>query len=159
VNKAIDNLATTKYLNWLGAGSGLTFLTSRQSVVSGIALTSGNDVPQRDPTSYQLLGSNDTLTWVTVSSGAVPAFTGRRQRQVIDFTNTNQYRFYRLIFPTIVGGTCNNCNLMQISEVELLGCVQQQAIIRQGTFDIYGRPADMRKPGVYWRDGERVVVW
>jgi hypothetical protein len=162
VGKAIDNLTNTKYLNFFGAGSGLTVDAGSTRVIKAISLTSANDVPSRDPSSYQLSGSNDGVNFVTISSGAVALFTARFQRQVINFSNEVGYRYYRLIFPTVIGASCGNCSVLQVAEVELLACQVAQARIkpvRLGIYDVYGRPALGNKQGIYWRDGKRVAIW
>jgi hypothetical protein len=97
VANAIDNNPMTKYLNF-GEGTGtsapfegpvgLTVMPSAgPSVLSGLALTSANDAPERDPASYILEGSNDGTSFVLISEGPVPVFTERFMRQEIPFTN------------------------------------------------------------------------
>ena len=58
---AVDNKPSTKYRNFDGANntaSGLT-ITTGGGVVTGLGLTSANDAPDRDPSSFVLSGSND----------------------------------------------------------------------------------------------------
>lgn len=87
--------------------------------LSGLALTSGNDSPERDPTGYRLEGSNDGTTYSLVAEGPVPAFNGREARQEILFTNLASFIMYRLTFPTIADAT--KAIAIQIAEIELLG--------------------------------------
>ncbi len=116
VFRAIDNNVNTKYLNFAGAGSGIQITPNfGSSVITGISLTSANDAPSRDPTTYLLRGSNDGISWTTISSGAVPAFTARFQQRVVSFGNSTTYTEYQLTFPTIVSGA-----IMQVAEIELL---------------------------------------
>jgi hypothetical protein len=122
VAKAIDNNTATKYLNFQGANSGLTINTDTLAIVRALVLVSANDVPTRDPSSYQLSGSLDGVNYTLISSGAVALFTARFQAQEIAITNSTAYRHYRLIIPTVVGGSCVNCSVMQVSEVRLLAC-------------------------------------
>jgi hypothetical protein len=113
---AIDDNPKTKYLNFDGKGSGL-ILEVENSVAVGIALTSGNDAPERDPRSFALYGSKDGNEFVPIAAGAVPKFNARQQRKRFSFDNSEAYSFYKLVFPEVVGpeGTP-----MQISEVELI---------------------------------------
>ena len=118
---AIDNDASTKYLNFDGANdapSGLTISTGG-GVVTGLGLTSANDAPDRDPATFVLSGSNDDgATFTEIASGDVPAFTARFERQELSFANDAAYTTYELIFPTTAGAsTC----CMQIAEIELVG--------------------------------------
>src|SRR5262245_9746546 len=57
VGNAIDNVPTTKYLNFDRLNTGFT-VTPRVglSVVQCLSLTSANDAPERDPSSFVLSG-------------------------------------------------------------------------------------------------------
>ncbi|MAE31554.1 MAG: hypothetical protein CMO43_08215, partial [Verrucomicrobiales bacterium] len=91
---AIDNNTSTKYLNSDGKNdqpSGLT-ITTGGGVVTSLGLTSANDAPDRDPTSFVLSGSNDDgATFVEIARGDIPAFGARFERQVLSFDNTTNY--------------------------------------------------------------------
>jgi hypothetical protein len=115
-SNAIDDNPKTKYLNFDGKGSGL-ILAVGNSVAVGIALTSGNDAPERDPRTFALYGSKEGSEFVPVAAGAVPSFSARQQRKRFSFDNAEAYSFYKLIFPELVGpeGTP-----LQIGEVELI---------------------------------------
>ena len=122
VDKAIDG-TDQKYYNrshYGGAfgGSGyVVTLTAGALAVSGLSLTSGDDSPNRDPTSFSLFGSNDggkTFTPI-VTGQAIPAFTGRSQMQRLVFANSKTFTTYKLIFPTVAGGPD-----MQVDEAALL---------------------------------------
>ena len=97
--------------------SGLSISTGG-GIVSGIALTSANDAPERDPATYTLSGSNDGSSWTDIASGNVPAFGARFERQAWAIDNTASYTDYKLIFDTTASS--NGC-CMQVAEVELLG--------------------------------------
>jgi hypothetical protein len=119
VANAIDNNSSTKYLNFTGKNntpSGLSISTGG-GIVSGVALTSANDAPERDPATYTLSGSNDGSSWTDIASGNVPAFGSRFERQAWAIDNTASYSDYKLIFNTTASS--NGC-CMQVAEVELL---------------------------------------
>ena len=115
-SNAVDDNPKTKYLNFDGKGSGL-IMEAGNSVAVGIALTSGNDAPERDPKTFALHGSKDGSEFVPIAAGAVPSFSTRQQRKRFSFDNSEAYSVYKLVFPDLVGpeGTP-----MQISEVELI---------------------------------------
>ena len=124
VANAIDN-APTKYLNFDKVNTGFTVTPSvGGTIVSGITLTSANDAPDRDPSSYRLEGSLDGTSFFEISSNSVPSFgptgTNRFYKNYVFFSNSRAFRAYRLIFPTTAG---NSSCCMQVSEVELLGVV------------------------------------
>ena len=117
VASAIDDLPT-KYLNFDRLNAGFTVTPgSGLTVVQGLTLTSANDSPERDPSSYELSGSIDGVTFTRIANGQV-AFSSRFNKQSLTFANEVPYTSYRLIFPTVAGPGGNS---MQISEVELLG--------------------------------------
>ena len=122
---AIDDDQFTKYRNFDKLNAGFTVTLSRgPTVVIGVTLTSailtsGNDGPERDPASYSLEGSNDGTNFLAISRGSVPPFPRRFYTHHIMFAeNTNSFRSYRLLFPTVVNPA--TANSMAISEVELL---------------------------------------
>src|SRR5881394_4622151 len=74
VANAIDN-APTKYLNFDKVNTGFTVTPGvGDTIVMGLTLTSANDAPDRDPSSYTLDGSNDGANFLRISSGSVPSF-------------------------------------------------------------------------------------
>ena len=116
-SNAIDDNPFTKYLNFDKVDTGLT-ITTGGGVVTGLALTSANDAPDRDPANFILSGSNDDgATFTEIASGDVPEFVERFERQTVSFDNDIAYTTYELIFPTTVGPS--DC-CMQIAEIELL---------------------------------------
>ncbi len=125
VANAIDN-APTKYLNFDKVNTGFTVTPSvGGTLVTGLTLTSANDATERDPASYTLEGSYDGVTFFPISSGTVPAFAARFQKNYIFFPNSRAFASYRLVFPTVANES--SANSMQISEVELLGVVSELA--------------------------------
>jgi len=114
--QAIDDDPKTKYLNFNGKGSGLV-LYSQKGVVEKIALTSGEDVPARDPTGFELYGSMDGKTFKEIAKGAVPTFSKRRQRVEIAIENSRAFAIYKLTFPSLAS---SKADAMQVSEIELL---------------------------------------
>jgi hypothetical protein len=114
--QAIDDDPKTKYLNFEGNGSGL-IVHARKGVVDKIALTSGEDAPFRDPTSYALFGSEDGKTFKEIAKGIIPTFSKRRQRIELPIKNSSAFAIYKLTFPSLASP---KADAMQISEVELL---------------------------------------
>ncbi|MGN7723572.1 chondroitinase-B domain-containing protein [Chitinophaga sp. 22620] len=116
----IDNNTSTKYYR-----SGRTALWVRyESVVPAIVvrytITSGNDVAGRDPKDWQLQGSGDGSSWITLDTRSGEAFTGRRQTRSFTVANTAPYKYYRLNITANNGETG-----IQFSEWELFERKQQ----------------------------------
>lgn len=115
---AFDGSSATKWYNDGPATGWLQYQyengTSR--VVTGYIITSANDVPQRDPKDWQLLGSNDGSTWTTLDTQASQTFTDRFQAKVYALPNTTGHTHYRLNITANQGGTGYG---LQLSELNL----------------------------------------
>lgn len=132
VMNAIDD-QPTKYLNFDRLNTGFAVTpSSGPSLVNGITLTSANDAPERDPSTYTLEGSLDGVNFAPITTGSV-SFASRFNKQSIFFQNNRAFRTYRLIFPTVAGPGGNS---MQIAEVELLG--GPGSLTSLYTFDSFG---------------------
>jgi hypothetical protein len=137
--EAVDGLKTSasKYLNFGREGAGLIVTPAAGlTAVKALRLTTANDQPGRDPSSYQIFGTNDPIssyehsdgnseTWTPISSGALtlpgdPAVnTDQRNIEgpIVEFANDTAYRSYKILFPDVKGGT--TANSVQFSEIEL----------------------------------------
>ncbi len=126
-----DQNATTKYLNFGKEGTGLiiTPFFYGPSTVQSIQFTTANDAPERDPTSYELYGTNDAIasfdnsdgmgeSWTLISSGTLdPSMDRFTPGAIHDFSNGTIYESYKIIFPTLRDSPC--ANSMQVADVSL----------------------------------------
>ncbi len=127
---AIDDDATTKFLHRKGGAmpTGIQVTPSAgPTIVTGLTFTTANDVPTRDPVSYELYGSNGTIDgpYELIAAGDIVDFAGETEwprftvnDTVIKFDNEVAYSHYQIVFPTLRGETET---LMQIAEIELIG--------------------------------------
>lgn len=84
--------------------------------ITAYALTSANDVPERDPRHWTLQGSTDGLIWQLLDTQSLSdPFAQRKQKQQFTIANPAAYRYYRLIFTPTVG-----VSHFQIAEISLL---------------------------------------
>jgi hypothetical protein len=116
--KLVDNNLNTKFL--VGGLPSEMELWMQQQLASAQAvnrytITSGNDAPDRDPTHWELQGSNDASSWVTLDSRTEESFSGRNQTREFIVENQKAYSYYRL-FITKNGGS----DAVQLSEWRLL---------------------------------------
>jgi hypothetical protein len=134
---AIDDNTSTKYLHFKGdfdpdpgtGGAGFRVTPSKsQSIVTGLSFTTANDAVERDPTKFEIYGSNDSIDgpYTLIASGDIvdfnqptawPRFT--INETPISFDNNVAYDHYQILFPDIRDRA--GANSMQISEVELFG--------------------------------------
>lgn len=138
VTHAIDDVGQ-KYLNFLDLSSGFKVTPSANltnSPVTALRLYTANDAEERDPASFQLLGSNTDLNgpWTAIASGNLALPAGRNAAgnavvipptgnpaalyQEVSFTNALPYNHYQIVFPTLKDAAA--ANSMQIAEVEFL---------------------------------------
>ncbi len=117
---AFDGNTNTKYLNFDKYNAGVTAQLNQGRVVTSFTITTANDFPGRDPTSYKLYGSNDGVTWVLIQEGSLTLSSNRFTiSDFVNVNNTNAYVYYYIYFPTTKAGSgCGlDCDSMQISEI------------------------------------------
>ena len=126
----IDDNVNTKYLHFDGHLQTTGFAVTPKYgglVVNEITFTTANDSPHRDPVSFELHGSNDSIDgpWTLIASGDIvdfaqadpwPRFT--KNATSITFDNDVVYAHYQVLFTAVRDPGANN--FMQIAEVELL---------------------------------------
>ncbi len=128
-NQAIDDRTNTKYLHFKGEREPTGIRISPKSgpsVVTGIRLCTANDAIERDPTKWELSGSNDGIDgpYALIAKGDITDFVGGGWPRFtwnttpITFANTVSYKHYQLMFPTV--SNPGSANSMQIAEIELL---------------------------------------
>ncbi len=107
------------------------------SIVTSMELWVANDSEERDPASYELYGTNNSVGGVSsysiddfslISSGALSLPFERDTvadsnglSQIVNFGNNVAYTSYMLVFPTVKNSDL--ANSMQLSEVQFYGTV------------------------------------
>ena len=84
------------------------------ALLKSYALTSANDVPNRDPSDWTLEGSTNGKAWVKLDErkGLKP-FAKRFERKSFDLIQPATYRFYRIVFKP------RDVTHFQVGEIEL----------------------------------------
>jgi len=139
---AVDDDSGTKFLHFKGEVEPTGFVVepaSGPSVVTAVTFTTANDAAERDPISFELSGSNESIDgpYELIASGEIvdfaqpdawPRFT--KNVMAITFENNVAYKYYQVMFPLVRDP--GSANSMQIAEVELLGA---PAPVAHWTFD------------------------
>jgi hypothetical protein len=126
--KLLDSLSNTKFLSRPGPGSGVIVTNSSGPVdVNWMQLTTANDDATRDPTSYELYGTNDPIlsqplsnglggeVWTLISSGPLSLPAARQNSStILEVPSLANYTSYKLVFPTTNG----NAGLFQLADVQ-----------------------------------------
>lgn len=123
------NAGTTGWLEY-DFGSSLTQTIKQYSIISA------EDVPGRDPKSWQFQGSNDGSTWTTLDTESNQTFTYRHQKNTYPTSNTTPYRYYRLNITANNGDSTG----LQLAELQLL--TDQGHTIPNGTYRLLNRNSD-----------------
>jgi len=135
---AVDRNMSTKYLNFGGANAG--FIVTPQvglSIVRGFEITTANDVEGRDPASYAIYGTNETIkskdgdtgtaeNWNLIATGEISLpsdrFTGSG---IISFQNDSPYLSYKVVFPTLKDPSIT---MVQLAEFQFYGVIWQMGV-------------------------------
>ena len=129
-----DNDSNTKYLNFgAGNGEGTGFFGDPgnvgAAVVQSIQFVTANDAVERDPTSYEIYGTNDAIVsednsagdlenWTLITSGDLSLPDDRfTAGDVISFANSTAYTGYKVVFPTVKDNVL--ANSVQIGDVNI----------------------------------------
>ncbi len=112
----VDGTSGAKYLNFAKEFSGVIIKRADglATVVDSLTFTTGNDVPERDPLTWDLYGTDDPISsldnsvgagenWTLVDSGITGFDTdpGREATGAAQaVANSTAYGAYRLVFPT-----------------------------------------------------------
>jgi hypothetical protein len=117
VSNAFDGDPLTKYLNIGGTRSGVEFSYSTATQLTGFSLTTANDTPGRDPSSYQIYGQRNG-GWDLLISGGLQLPTARlAEAPAVSLEGLSALSTYRLVFPTLKAEN----QMMQIADLKLYG--------------------------------------
>lgn len=129
---AIDDNIGMKYLNFGETNSGFIVIPSNNPVthaLRGLTITTANDAVERDPTSFEVYGTNDAIMSIPHSDGSAENWTLIAggdlllpdARQTVGptaaFFNNTHYQSFRVVFPTVKNEA--GANSMQIAEIRL----------------------------------------
>ena len=128
---AIDR-TIAKYLNFGEVNSGFIVTPSNgSSIVTGFQVTTANDATERNPTTWQLFGTNQVIastnhstgsaeSWNIIASGTLALPTARNTLgSVVSFSNATAYNSYRMVFTGVRNAA--TANSMQIAEINFFG--------------------------------------
>ncbi|QHI35860.1 hypothetical protein IMCC3317_12080 [Kordia antarctica] len=127
VQNIIDQNSNTKFLDF-DAFDGIGFqvdLLGVSKTAIGMEYVTANDAEERDPTNYEVFGSNDGTNYTSIATGAIPCISTRFFSRTFSFANTNSYTYYRVNFT----GTCGTSNINQIADVQLFESIGDSPVI------------------------------
>ncbi|MCA9185973.1 MAG: hypothetical protein R3E01_35110 [Pirellulaceae bacterium] len=130
ITNAIDGTLDL-YLNFGGTNSGFIVTPSLgPTVVTSFQITTAVDVPERDPTSWSLFGTNEPIaslndsdggseSWSFIDAGSISLPAARDSLgPVVHVNNVVPYASYRMTFPTLKD---SNTTIMHFAEIQFDG--------------------------------------
>lgn len=117
VDKLFDGNMRTK---WYAEGFSGTFPCfiaweyAKPLAVKSYTLTSGNDVPARDPKAWNLYGSNDGQSYTLIDKQENVTFD-RSETKEFDLAKAANYKYFKFEIMAVMGGSTPP----QLSEIEL----------------------------------------
>ncbi len=86
--------------------------------IKSYRLTSGNDMPARDPKSWKLYGSNDGISYRLIDTQTKVVFEKRKQTKEFSFSAAQTYKYYKLEIKSVSAG--DKTTPPQLSEIQLI---------------------------------------
>ncbi len=115
-SQAFDGNNGTKWYSGDSVPTGwLQYQLASAKALNQYTLTSANDVPQRDPATWQFQGSNNGATWTNLDTQSAQVFVNRAQTNIYNFTNTTAYIYYRLNVTANNGGSSYGIQLAEMA--------------------------------------------
>jgi hypothetical protein len=159
----IDGLNNTKYLNFGKATSGAIITQNGTAyAVDSMQLVTANDVPNRDPASYELWGTNSPIlsqnnsdglaeAWTLISSGALSLPAARMDGStIVPIGSATAYQSYKLVFPTLKDPNAPGVDSMQLAGVQFFAVPEPSSwlLVACGALAVLGvrRRAKDRRP-------------
>jgi hypothetical protein len=141
---AIDGDINTKYLNFGELNSGLIVTPSfGPSILNGFQITTANDAVERDPTTWELYGTNDAIVdgdnsdgsgeaWTLICAGTLALPDERfAVGDMYEICNQDQaFTSYMMLFPTVKDADA--ANSMQIAEIQFYGVPEPATVCLLG---------------------------
>lgn len=139
----IDGDIETKFLDFnYYDGLGFTVdLNGYQTVATAMDFTTANDSAERDPTIFEILGSNDGTYFSSITIGEITCNDERFFTTSYTFDNTEGYSYYRFIFSE----QCNSIEAMiQIAEIQLFGIewLGSMDFAKKGDMKLFPNPSN-----------------
>lgn len=136
----VDNDPGTKYLNFGELNSG--FIVSpavSPSIVTGFQITTANDAPERDPTMWELYGTNDPImsddnsrameeSWTLIDSGDVSLPDQRLTLgPLVPVDSDAEFTSYRFVVTGVKDAEA--ANSVQFAEIQFFGVPEPSSVV------------------------------
>ncbi|MCB0650668.1 MAG: T9SS type A sorting domain-containing protein [Saprospiraceae bacterium] len=140
---AFDDNLGTKWLHAVSNDAWVGYEFPEPTTIVHYAITSADDVPERDPKDWRLEGSDDGNTWSVLDTRTNEDFPNRFQRRVFTIGTPLAYKFCRLFVMSSAGE-----NQIQLQELEFIGTDPSGPFDYKPEFDGHFTRTDLA-PGDY----------
>ncbi|MFS0838091.1 basic secretory protein-like protein [Paenibacillus sp. 1P03SA] len=113
-DKAFDQDVFSKWLTF-SSPAWLQYEFSAPKAVTSYTITSAEDVPDRDPKSWVLKGSNDGSDWIPLDTRQNQSFSSRHETKTYSFTNTTAYKYVKFDNFNNQSGS----GILQLAEIKI----------------------------------------
>ena len=118
INMLIDGDVNTKFLTF-SAQANVIFSATKAYILKSYQLTSANDAPERDPSSWLLEGSNDKENWNEIDSQSGQSFADRFQTREFSLEdNEEEYQYYRFTL-NYTAANASGQDIFQLAELAM----------------------------------------
>ncbi len=121
---AFDDDLGTKWLHAIPSGAWVGYEFDTPTEIAFYAITSADDVPERDPVDWILQGSDDGSSWTDLDTRINEDFPERFQRRAFAINTPQAFARYRLYVTANAGE-----NQVQLQELELIGADEARPFI------------------------------
>ena len=90
------------------------FANHHAYIVTKYKITSAYDVPERDPASWTLKGSNDGINWIELDSRTSQHWGSRCTTNIYSVNNKTAFKYYKF------DNMASQCNGIQVADIELI---------------------------------------
>ena len=118
-HRAFDSDETTKWLVYEGVEESVWVQIALpvSHVLTKYGITSANDAPERDPSSWSLAASNDGVYFVTLDQQVGVTWDSREERRVFTVPNSAAFSMFRFEFHSVRDAA--TANSLQIDYISL----------------------------------------
>ena len=115
VDKLFDGMPGTKYVV-MNKTATVWFSLNKAFPINCYKLTSADDQPARDPSSWVFYGSSDGKSWTKLDSRSGESFAQRTFEMAYYFENTTEYLWYKLEITANGGVDDFGLDILQLAE-------------------------------------------
>ena len=121
---AFDNNLNTKWLHFVSENAWISYYEPNGAILNAYSITSGDDVPGRDPKNWSFEGSNDGMEWFELDAQSDQDFEKRKLKKTYSFNNDKSFQYFRFYVHENHGD-----GSIQLQQLEFIGIKTNAALV------------------------------